>query len=285
LSAVFHTDYTRLPILEIRNEIGAAYFRSGYAGVAFSKYIGLNQLMNITFSLENNMFIPDYITQDRLRKKISYSYFSGGYSYRINTLDTKNFPNTGLLSQISVNTSRLSSAKIITDNYRTKYTSEFPGDFPFKRSYSVAGDFKRYFSPNRKLTFVAGWNALFTHTKDSTTSPHNYYFAGGQESACSRSITLTGFHPGEIAVDRYAGVSFNADLEFHEDLHLGLLTNIAIARETGQGRNLSILGGYGLEIGYMSIIGPVRIGLMQGISKYDRYFSAFKGFISIGFSF
>jgi len=94
---------------------------------------------------------------------------------------------------------------------------------------------------------------------------------------------LTGFHPGEISVDRYAGIRFNADLEFHEDLHISLLTNFALAHETGQDKNLSILGGFGLEIGYMSIIGPVRIGLMQGISKYERYFSGFKGFISIGF--
>lgn len=282
LSAVFHTDYTRLPILEIRNEMGAAYFRSGYAGVAFSKYIGLNHLMNVSFGLENSSFTPDFIPADQLRK-ISYRYMSGNYSYKINTIDTKSFPNKGVLFQISVNATRLLSGRIQTDNSRNTYTPSFPHDFLFKSTYSVAGDIKRYFSPNRKLTFVADCNALLIHTKDSTTSPHNYYFAGGQESALNRSIPLTGFHPGEIPVDRYAGIRLNADLEFHEDLHISLLTNFALAHEAGQDKSLSILGGYGLEIGYMSIIGPVRIGLMQGISKYKRYFSSIKGFISIGF--
>ena len=73
--------------------------------------------------------------------------------------------------------------------------------------------------------------------------------------------------------------------EFYKDLHLSLITNVAIAREPGISDNLSILGGYGLGLGYMSIIGPVKIGFMHGLSSSERYYSAIKGYISIGFNF
>jgi NTE family protein len=284
LSADLHADNTNLPMLRIRDEIGSAFYRNNYARLTISKYLGLNHLMNLTLSLQNSSLSPDYIASDYL-KRISYKYFSGGYSYRINTIDTKNFPNKGLLFQITVNTSSLLSGKIITDNYKKTFTREFPGDFLFKRSYSVAGHMRRYFSTGRRLTITAGWDVMFTHTKDSVTSPHNYYFAGGEESAFTGSIPLTGFHTGEIAVDRFAGLRFDADLEFHKDLHLSLITNAAIAREPGISNDLSILGGYGLGLGYMSIIGPMKIGFMHGFSSSERFYSAIKGHISIGFNF
>ena len=284
LSAVFFADNTRLPMVEIRKETGSAYYRNNYIRAGMSKYLGLNHLMDVSVSLENSSFNPDYISLNQLRK-ITYRSLSESFSYKINTLDTKHFPNKGLLFQISVNTSRLLSGKIQTDNNKKTYTSDFPYDFLFKRSYSVAGDIRRYFSPGRKLTLAAGWDVLFTHTNDSITSPHDYYFAGGQEGAFGRSIPLTGFHTGEIAVERYAGVRFDADLEFHKDLHLSLLTNVAIAKEPGRSENYSVLGGYGLGVGYMSIIGPLKIGIMNGFSSSERYYNAIKGYISIGFNF
>lgn len=283
-SADFYADYNHLPMFKIREEMGNAYYRNNYAGVTISKYLGLNHLMNVTLVMQNSSLIPDYISMDQLRK-ISYRYLSEGYSYKINSLDTKHFPNKGLLFQISVNTSRLLSGRIQTDYDKKTYTSEFPDDFLFKRSYSVTGDLRRYYSPGKKLTLAAGGDFLFTHTNDSITSPHNYYFAGGLESSFSRSIPLIGFHTGEIPVEMFAGLRIDADFEFFKDLHLSLLTNIAIAKEPGSIEDLTVLGGYGLGVGYMSIIGPLKIGLMHGLSSRERYLNAIKGYLSIGFNF
>jgi NTE family protein len=284
LSADFYTDYTRLPMILIKDEMGSTYYRNSHAGFTISKYLGLNHLMNLTVSLENSSLSPGYITLEHL-KKMSYRFESETYSYRINTVDTKHFPNKGLLFQLTVNTSKLLSGKIQTDSYKKTYTSEFPHDFLFNRSYSATADLRRYFSPGRKFTLSAGWDVIFTHTKDSITSPHNYYFAGGLESAFSRSIPLIGFHTGEIAVEKFAGVRFDADLELQKDIHLSLMSNIAIAKEPGSVEDLSVLGGYGLGVGYMSIIGPLQIGFMHGLSSSKRYFSAIKGYITIGFNF
>jgi outer membrane translocation and assembly module TamA len=63
------------------------------------------------------------------------------------------------------------------------------------------------------------------------------------------------------------------------------LTNVAIAKEPGKSEDFSVLGGYGLGLGYMSIIGPLKIGFMHGFSSSERYYNAIKGYISIGFNF
>ena len=280
----FSMDNTSLPMLTIRTGTGSAFFRNNYAEAAVSKYLGLNHLMTASLRLNNTSFTPDYIAPEHL-KRISYRYLEESFSYLINTVDTKNFPNSGFLFHISANTSRLLSGKIITDSYKISYTSEYPGNFLFKRSYTFAGGMRRYFSPGRKVTLSAGWNFLFTHTRDSITSPHNYFFAGGQLNSLSRSIPLTGFHPAEIAVERFAGYNFDTDLEFHKNLHINLMTSIALAKEPGLEKDFSFLGGYGLGAGYMSIIGPMRAGFMHGFSSTKRYFSSLKGYISIGFSF
>ena len=47
----------------------------------------------------------------------------------------------------------------------------------------------------------------------------------------------------------------------------------------------SLLAGIGLGAGYMSIIGPIKIGLMYGDYKKEAYFNKIKGYISIGYNF
>jgi len=283
LSAYFTSDNTLIPVLVLNDEIGQFISRNYSTGLNLNKRTGLNHLMTISASYENINLLPDFIPINRL-KRVSFNYLAANYLNQINTLDTKHFPNRGLLFQISIGTSKLLSGIILTDYNKKIYTPESPGEFLFKRSYSASGDFKQYFSPNRKFTFAIGGDFIMTYTKDSITSPHNYYFAGGPDFTFSRSIPLTGFHSGEIPVDRYAGLRFDFDLEFPKDLHLGLIINTAIATEPGKGSDLSFLSGYGLGVGYMSIIGPIKIGVMQGFSSSERYFSAVKAYISIGFS-
>jgi len=284
LSMGFSMDNTSLPMLKLRSGTGSAFFRNNYTEAAINKYLGLNHLMSASIKLNNSSFTPDYITSEQL-KRISYRYLEENFSYLINTVDTKNFPNSGLIFRILANTSKLLSGKIITDSYKMDYTSEVPGDFLFKRTYTLAGGLRRYFSPGRKVSLAAGWDFLFTHTNDSITSPHNYFYAGGLLNSFSRSIPLTGFHPAEVAVERFAGLNFDADLEFHKNLHINLMTSIALAKEPGHEKDFSFLGGYGLGAGYMSIIGPMKAGFMHGFSSTKRYFSSLKGYISIGFSF
>ncbi len=284
LSANFNADNTLIPIMEVKEETGQILSRSFSTGLNLNKRIGLNHMMSISANYNNLSLIPDFISTNQL-KRVSYNYLTTVFLNQLNTLDTKHFPNSGTLFQISLSTSRLISGIIRTDFFRKTYTQKLPDGFLFKRSYTLSGNLRQYFSPGRKVSLLIGGDALFTYTTDSITSPNNYYFLGGMESITERSISMAGFHPGEITVEKYAGFRFDADFEFNKDLHLSLMTNVGLAREAGHDKNITILGGYGLGIGYMSMIGPLKIGFMHGMSSAKRYFSPVKGYISIGFSY
>jgi NTE family protein len=284
LSAFFNTDNTPIPVLKLRDEIGQFISRNYCTGLELNKRNGLNNLMSLSAAYESMNMIPDFIPTNHL-KRISFNYLTTNYLNQINTLDTKHFPNKGLLLQFSLGTSRLLSGKFLNDKIKRTYTRENPGDFLFKRSFSAMFDMKRYFSPGRKFTMAIATDIFLTYTNDSITSPHNYYFAGGPDFTFAKSIPLTGFHPGEIAVDRFAGLRFETDLEFQHDLHLNMILNAAVGREPDEVSDYSFLGGYGFGVGYMSIIGPLKIGIMQGFSTHERYFHSVKGYLSIGFSF
>ncbi len=69
------------------------------------------------------------------------------------------------------------------------------------------------------------------------------------------------------------------------DLHLTLEGNLFAIREPDRVTGFSILGGYGIGLGYMSIVGPIRIGLMHGIYDRELFYKQVKGYVSIGFTF
>ncbi len=284
LNASFYTDNTMIPVMKLLGETGKYTLRTSSGGIGINKRSGLNHFMSLSVNLEYAGFTPGFIRTEALRR-VSFSSVNASYLNQLNTVDTKHFPNSGTVFQLSLNVSRLLFAKMIRENEKNKYTPDQPGGFMFKRLWAAGGSVRQYVSSSRKLTFTIGGDALLTYTPDSIPSPHTYYFAGGIEGPYSKSIPLTGFHPGEIQVSQFAGIRFDTDWEVYKDLHVGLLTSFALAKEPESGKEYSVLGGYGIGLGYMSVIGPSRIGFMHGLSNTKRWLSELKGFISIGFNF
>jgi len=240
--------------------------------------------MNASLIVENNTFVPDFVSQNHL-KKVTYNFLTACYDYQINTLDKKNFPGKGTLSYISASTSKLLSGIIRTDYEKDTYRKADPGEFSFGRSYSFTGGFRSYFSVTKDLTISLKGSLLYTLDADSTASLYNTYYLGGVEALARKSIPLAGFHSNEIAVDKCAGVGADFDLEVTKNVHLTLMTDIFAADEIHENEDFSLLAGFGLEAGYMSMFGPIRIGLMHGLSSKERYYNAVKGYISIGYKF
>ena len=96
---------------------------------------------------------------------------------------------------------------------------------------------------------------------------------------------MVGFHSNEIPVKKLAGIRGDLDLRLYENIHLTFMANIFAIQEANRDTGYSLLSGYGLGIGYMSIIGPVRIGIMRGDYNREIYFRKTKGYISIGYNF
>jgi outer membrane translocation and assembly module TamA len=246
--------------------------------------IGLNAMSILSAGMESFNLVPEYISNINLQRTAFNSY-SFNYQYQINTVDTKYYPNRGTMSSIGVNTSKLISGRVKTSQFDRMYDSDFPEDFRFRRTYSLVGNLRQYLTTGKKTTFSVKGSLLYTYYNDSTISHNNYYFIGGINNTTKRSISMTGFHTNEIPAERFASVGFDADIELLRDLHLELLTDAGIAREVGMGSELTYMGGFGLGLGYMSIIGPIRVGFMYGLSSRERYYNNLKGFISIGFNF
>jgi len=153
------------------------------------------------------------------------------------------------------------------------------------RFYTLRGSLSHYFSPHRKVSFNIRGDALFITGTDSVTANNNFFLLGGIQSSGRRSVPAAGFHPYQIAVRELAGVGFETDIEIFRDVHLTFSANAFAIREAGRTSGYSLLAGYSAGAGYMSIIGPIKAGIMQGFYGEESGFNKFKGYISIGYNF
>ena len=283
VSANFYAENTMLPLLELKEEKGEVISRNFTPGLSLNKRIGLNNLMCLSVNLENQNLILHYISDLHL-KSYSYTYITAGYDYKINTLDTRNFPNKGSVLNVSASTSKLQFSDIKTDTYNFDFSPNHQGEFLFNRFYTIHGSIDHYYSMPGNLTLSFGGDLLYTSKSDSIIKRNNFYLLGGIESSSKRSIPMVGFQSNEIPVKNLAGFRASLDLKVLEDFHLNFMANIFAIQEAGRENGFSILSGAGVGAGYMSIIGPIKIGMMYGNYKNEVYFNKFKGYISIGFN-
>ena len=284
MSANFYSDNTLLPLLELRKEKGEVISRNFTPGLSINKRIGLNNLMGISVNYENLNLLLHYISDAHL-KNFSYNYITAIYDYKINTLDKKNFPNRGSIFNFSVSTSKLQSAELKTDTSSTDFTRNNRGEFSFDRFYAMHVSIDHYFYTAGRATFSIGGDLLFITKCDSITAQNNFYLLGGFESISKRSVPMVGFQPNEIPVKKLAGIRTAFDVELLEDFHMNIMANLFAAQEANRNSGFSLLSGIGVGAGYMSVIGPIKIGLMYGSYKKEEYFNRIKGYISIGYNF
>lgn len=284
LSLIADAGNTVIPVTELKSQKGEFLSKTVNGEINVNKMIGLNRMTSISIGAEKFRLNPDFITTNDL-KRVTYNSYTISYRYFLNSIDIKYFPNKGTVTTLDLSTSKLISGTIKTAFSEKKYTKRFPEDFQFGRSYRLKAEIKHYFSPGRKVTFSFGGKLLYTYTADTALSPNNLSYLGGFDAVTKRSIAMTGFHSNEIPVEKMASAGFYTDYELIKDLHLEFNADVAAAVEAGNDSNLTYLGGYGLGIGYTSLIGPLRVGFMHGISSSQRYFKEFKGYISIGFCF
>ncbi len=284
MEASFFADNTRLPLVRLRHQTGAMLSQNFVTSLSFSRRLSLNHMMSLSGSIENQHLIPDYLTTDQIRK-LSYNYLKFNYTYQANTLNYKHFPDNGLVYCLSATTSGLLRGAVKVGTRRYVYDKEDDSSFSFERFYSARASFSTYASPSAKLTLNFGGEALIVTGADSVTSNNNLYYLGGLDAVTDRSVTAVGFHANQIAVRSLAGVRFGGDFEVLDDLYLRAIANIFAIREPDRITGFSLIGGYGLGISYMTIAGPITIGLMHGIYDRELLYKPVKGYVSAGFSF
>jgi NTE family protein len=284
LSANFYSDNTLIPMLELNGERIDAISRNFVPGLSINKSLGLNHMMTLYANFENTNLIPHYSSDDRL-KSLTFNYFSEIFDYQINTINTKHFPDKGVVFYISGSTSKLISAVARTDTLKTSFREDGNSEFNFERFYTLRGSFRQYFSPSGKLTFSYGGEAFMITNTDSVSAQNNFFLLGGNEPVSKRSVAMIGFRSNEIPVKKGTGINTAIDLELIKDFHLTAMANVFAIQEIDREKGYSLITGYGIEAGYMSIIGPIKIGIMHGDYAREEFFNKTKGYISIGYKF
>ncbi len=134
-------------------EKGDVISRNFIPGVSVNRQIGLNQLMSVSMRYENKNLLPQSSSEQHIRN-LSYNYLTSSFDYQVNSLDTKHFPDRGMILNLSAGTSRLISAGIKTDTSNT--VTKIKNSEDFERFYTIYGHIKYYFSPAGKITFSVG---------------------------------------------------------------------------------------------------------------------------------
>jgi hypothetical protein len=284
LEASFYLDNTRFPLIELGGETGPMLSKNYFTGLSISKRLSLNHFMSLSLKFENQNIITDYISVSHI-ERLSYDYLRLSYGYQANTLDTKHFPDEGIIYSMSASISKLLRGVYKTDSLRTVYNNSDQGDFSFNHNYTMRGWFMTYLSPSSKLTLNFGGEALFLTDIHSGAAQNNYFLLGGIVPSTERSVSAIGFYDNQIPVKNLAAIRFGTDIEVLKDFHIIIGTNLFAIQELDRAKGFSILGGYGVGIGYMTIAGPIRLGLMHGIYNREVFYKAVKPYVSIGFTF
>ena len=114
---------------------------------------------------------------------------------------------------------------------------------------------------------------------------NNFFLLGGIQPVEKRTVPVIGFHTFEIPVQQAAGAGIELDYEVFRDIHISLAGDVFAIRDIYHDSEYKLIAGFGAGAGYMSIVGPIKIGIMYGKNPYGSYFSDFKGYISLGFNF
>jgi NTE family protein len=284
LSATLFSDNTLIPMLELRGDRGDVISRNFTSEFSINRRIGLNNMMSISESFENTNLKVRYLSDVSL-KNLSFNYVTTACNYQINSLDNKHFPDKGTKFNFSAGTSKLQSASIRTDSSRSVLRWSKYSLFSSDRFYTFHATIDHFYSPTNRTTFSFGGDILITTGSDSISEQNNFHLLGGFESVNKRSIPMIGFQTNEIAVNKLAGFRTSFDIEPVESFHLNIMANLFVVQEAFRSKGYSLLSGVGIGAGYMSIIGPLKIGLMYGNYRRELFFHKIKGYISIGYNF
>jgi NTE family protein len=282
LSADIYSEKNFLNGLYISGSINECISYNSFYKISLRSIIGLNQMFSLSAGIDRLDLKPNTMVNPSLEKLSSF-FMNWSFDYSVNTLDTKHFPNKGGVYSFKTSTSKPLTIYTKTGDIKTKYTPATPGEFSFDRFYSLLVGLRQYFSVGRKWTFSFSADGMIN--SDTLSTQNNFYFLGGIEPRGTRSVAMAGYESNEVASKKFAGVNAEVDLEIFKNIHINLMANSFLVQEVGQQSEFSLFSGYGLGVGYLSVIGPIKAGMMYGGNSNMNSSSKIKGYVTIGYNF
>ncbi len=282
ISLNIYADKNYLPSLFLSGNLNECTSHNSYYNLMLHTRLGLNQLFSISAGIDRLDLMPGRLINTDI-KRISTNWLTYAFDYSLNTIDTKHFTNRGDIFFLSAGTSVPVSINSKTGSVKTTFTSSDPGNYSFERYYSLQAGLRHYFSAGKKWSFGLFADGMII--TDTLSNQGNFLLLGGIQPSGNRSVAMAGYNANEVASKKFAGVGAEVDLEILRKVHLNFMANSFIIQEVGMEKEFSLFSGYGLGLGYMSIVGPAKAGLMYGSKSYGTGTGKVKGYVSIGFNF
>ncbi len=251
-----------------REDVAASYSLSTYLGNLTIQTIYSNTfVMGLGIEKEHSTVRPEIGVQDGGRiKNESTNYL--GY-IRIDTLDRYYYPRSGF--------SFYGKAKLITDHANFKENAGFDPFYKFSASIGAVIPF------HRRLSFSTWLNGGSIVSKTNQVIPGNHlFYLGGLYTYNRELIPFPGLHFMEVSGMSALVASAGLQYEPFSNIFIILRGNMGKLAEIFKDlfNDREILYGYGLTLGYNSIIGPIELSLMRGGVKNKFIF-----YVNIGYRF
>jgi NTE family protein len=253
-------------------EIDYDYYNTDiYAGLAY--YPLMNNRVGLNISDNTTYLSPINRDNDSLRY-ILFNEGSLNLTYEFNTLDDYYFPTQGAefyLRESLVRPLYTYLSSVVYD------LNELEG---FKSYIQTFFRYRHYFKLG-KSTLGLRANTVFTY--EGSKDIARYAPIGGEKINNQYSLPFWGFKSNEFISRNAFGGGFSLYRDFENKFRFGLHADSYYIQDLADPGQFNMHYGFGVDFGYQTIIGPLKFGIMNGISPNSDLIFNPSLFFSIGY--
>jgi NTE family protein len=250
------------------------------SSLAFGYAVGNNAKLSFETNYRNVSKHPVVMQKNNWNTAV-YDNFTFKIQYLRNSLDHFYFPNRGSEIKFEIRSVNLLSSfreygePGIEDPWNETGTRFFKDFSLFLRS-------RYYFSLSESFILAARLNAFLS--LDNHNIENDYVMVGGFDPHHESAFPFYGFHTNEFVVENALGTGLSFEYNVNRKWRLNAGFDV-YTLEDMETKRFHLFYGGALELGFNSIAGPVKLGVMQGFYDYRQVFNGTKYYFSIGYLF
>lgn len=274
----------RLPAFQLAQKRKEYHSYLIASDVSLNAQIASNSNIGVSLEYENVVFEPLIVAQDSLEKS-KFENLNLNLYYQTNTLDHYYFPTRGSELFVNLSNVNLLSARYKYENETKDFNWLNPGDIFFDAYLKLMIRSRFYIPLSKKVSSSIRFNAVIT--PNETFAENDYTYIGGPDVYNNRTLPFYGFHANEFVTKNAMGIGFGLHYRLKKNLQIGGVIDSYVIEEKGTGDEYeySANTGLALELGYDSVLGPIKIVGMNSFYQNDKIFNNFKLYVNIGFRF
>ncbi len=242
-----------------------------YTGIAYFPMENNRISLNVS---DNTTYLSPINRDNDTLRYIFFNEVALNLTYEFNTLDDYYFPTKGAefyLRESIVRPIYTYLSSVVHD------VSELEG---FKSYIQTFFRYRHYFKLG-KSTLGLRANTVFTYSGSKDIA--RYAPIGGEKINNKYSLPFWGFRSNEFISRNAFGAGLSFYREFENEFRIGLHFDSYSIQDLEDQNQFNPHFGFGVDIGYQTIIGPFKFGIMNGISPESDILFNPSLFFSIGY--